>query len=181
MLRLCAALLLAFSLSFPVAPVALAGPLAALPGLSQVFAGSPPEALGPTAGQLAPCPDSPNCVVSRDDADTIHRIEPLRYGGDRAIARATLQQVIEAIPRATITQATDDYIRVEFASRLMGFVDDSEFYFSPTEPQIEIRSAARLGESDLGVNRRRLEQIRLALEELSAEAAEVAAGRATQG
>jgi uncharacterized protein (DUF1499 family) len=48
----------------------------------------------------------------------------------------------------------------------MGFVDDTEFYFPPDEAIIHVRAAARLGESDLGVNRRRLEQIRLALKDL---------------
>jgi uncharacterized protein (DUF1499 family) len=48
----------------------------------------------------------------------------------------------------------------------MGFVDDLEFYFPREESVIHLRSAARLGESDLGVNRRRLEQIRLALKDL---------------
>jgi uncharacterized protein (DUF1499 family) len=48
----------------------------------------------------------------------------------------------------------------------MGFVDDGEFYFPTEQNLIHMRSAARLGESDLGVNRRRLEQIRLALKDL---------------
>ena len=53
----------------------------------------------------------------------------------------------------------------------MGFVDDSEFYFSKDKNVIQMRSAARLGESDLGVNRRRLEQIRLAFQDLEQRAA----------
>jgi len=168
MLRLLSLALLVFSLSGAIAPAAIATPLAAIPGLSQVLAGSPPENLGVSAGQLAPCPPSPNCVVSRADADATHQIAPLPYGGDRATARATLLKILQAIPRATVVAQTDDYIRVEFASRLMGFVDDGEFYFPPERAEIALRSASRLGESDLGVNRRRLEQIRLALQDLGA-------------
>jgi len=59
-----------------------------------------------------------------------------------------------------------DYIRVKSTSRIMGFVDDTEFYFPADEPVIQVRAAARLGESDLGVNRRRLEQIHFALKDL---------------
>jgi uncharacterized protein (DUF1499 family) len=43
---------------------------------------------------------------------------------------------------------------------LMGFVDDVEFYVDPAEKVVQVRSASRLGESDLGVNRKRIEAIR---------------------
>ncbi|MEO0377614.1 MAG: DUF1499 domain-containing protein [Cyanobacteria bacterium P01_A01_bin.17] len=138
---------------------------ATLPGLQGVFAGSPPEVIGLQDGQLAPCPDSPNCVASQS-ADPDHEIEPIRYEGDRDTAREALLKVLSVVPNTTVVEQRDDYIHTESTSKLMGFVDDGEFYLPAEESVIQVRSAARLGESDLGVNRRRLEQIRLALADL---------------
>ena len=148
-----------------IAPVLAApAPVATLPGLGTTFAGDVPE-LGLKAGHLLPCPASPNCVVSQD-ADTDHAIAPISYTGDRAAARELLVKVLGVVPRTAIVAQTDDYIRTQSTSRLMGFVDDAEFYLPADEAVIHLRSAARLGESDLGVNRRRLEQIRFALQDL---------------
>jgi uncharacterized protein (DUF1499 family) len=115
---------------------------------------------------MAPCPTTPNCVVSKE-ADAEHQIEPLTYQSDRDTAYADLLQVLTVVPRTVVTEKTDTYIRAESTSRVFHFVDDLEFYFPADEKLIQIRSAARVGESDLGVNRRRLEQIRLALKDLS--------------
>ncbi len=140
--------------------------IAALPGLNGVFAGTPPQNLGIHDGQLTGCPTSPNCVVSQTvDAD--HAIAPISYQTDRDTARKALLQVLTVVPRTKVISQTDDYIRFESTSRLMGFVDDGEFYLPANQPVIHMRSAARLGESDLGVNRRRLEQIRLAMKDLA--------------
>jgi uncharacterized protein (DUF1499 family) len=139
--------------------------MAALPGLSQIFQGSPPENLGLHDGRLSPCPSTPNCVASQN-ADTIHEITPIPYHGDRDTVRETLLKVLAVVPRTTLIEQQPDYLRVEYTSRLLGFVDDGEFYLPADEKMIHLRSASRLGESDLGVNRRRLEQIRLALEDL---------------
>ncbi len=146
--------------------LALGQPLAVLPGLQGVFTGTPPDDLGVRTGTLAPCPPSPNCVTSQAGDDTAHAIDPIAYQGDRQTARATLLKVLGVVPRTEIIAAGDDYIRVAFETRLLGFVDDGEFYLPPEESVIHIRSASRLGESDLGLNRRRLEQIRLALADL---------------
>ena len=139
-------------------------PLAVLPGLKGVFTGASPN-LGVVEGKLSPCPATPNCVVSQG-ADDEHTIEPITYEGDREAVRELLIQVLGVVPRTEIVTETEDYIRVQSTSRLMGFVDDSEFYLPADESVIHLRAAARLGESDLGVNRRRLEQIRLALQDL---------------
>jgi uncharacterized protein (DUF1499 family) len=141
--------------------------LTVLPGLKGVFTGSRPPNLGVKDGKLSPCPASPNCVVSQS-ADPDHAIAPLVYTTDRAKAQALLLAVLKNQPRTEVIEHTTDYILVEFTSRLMGFVDDAEFYFPADEKVIHLRSAARLGESDLGVNRRRIEQFRLALQSLGA-------------
>jgi uncharacterized protein (DUF1499 family) len=127
---------------------------------------SPLTAETSTLTIMAPCPTTPNCVFSKE-ADAEHQIEPLVYQGDRDTAYADLLKVLRVVPRTVVTEKTDTYIRAESTSRVFHFVDDLEFYFPANEKLIQIRSAARVGESDLGVNRRRLEQIRLALKDLS--------------
>jgi len=127
--------------------------------------GTAPQDLGINKGLLKPCPTSPNCVVSQNGDDT-HSIEPITYQTDRETAKQVLLKVLTVVPRTTVVEETQNYIRTESSSSLLGFVDDGEFYFPEDEKVIHIRSASRLGESDLGVNRRRLEQIRLALQDL---------------
>ncbi|MBW4461989.1 MAG: DUF1499 domain-containing protein [Nodosilinea sp. WJT8-NPBG4] len=139
--------------------------LGAIPGLSEVFAGKTPE-LGIQDGKLLPCPSTPNCVVSQEGADKDHAIAPIAYTGSREEARELLIKVLGVVPRTEIAEQQENYIRVKSTSRIMGFVDDTEFYLPEDEPVIHVRAAARLGESDLGVNRRRLEQIRFALQDL---------------
>lgn len=121
--------------------------------------------LGVTDGHLAACPASPNCVVSQD-GDPKHAIDPIAYHVDRDRAKETLLKVINAVPRTEVIEKTDNYIHALSKSRIFKFVDDVEFYFPKDENVIHMRSASRVGESDLGVNRRRMEQIRLAMRDL---------------
>ena len=118
-------------------------------------------------GHLSACPSSPNCVVSQD-GDEKHIIEPIAYKGDRNQAKETLLKVLSVVPRTEIIEDAGNYIHAESTSRIFKFVDDAEFYFPEDENIIQVRSASRVGESDLGVNRRRIEQIRLAMEDLGA-------------
>ena len=119
-------------------------------------------ATGLNNGHLEPCPSSPNCVVSQD-GDEKHAVDPIKYQGDRNDVKEALLKVLSVVPRTEVIENTDNYIRTESTSRLFKFVDDAEFYFPEDENVIQVRSASRVGESDLGVNRRRIEQIRLAL------------------
>lgn len=120
--------------------------------------GRPPSNLGVSAGRLAPCPASPNCVSS-EAATAEQRVEPLRYDGDAARARVRLLEVLNGMERARIVQSTDDYVHAEFRSAVFGFVDDVEFYFS-SPGAIQMRSASRTGYYDFGVNRERVEILR---------------------
>ncbi|MDZ7959155.1 MAG: DUF1499 domain-containing protein [Aulosira sp. DedQUE10] len=122
--------------------------------------------LGVNNGHLSTCPASPNCVVSQD-ADAKHTIDPIAYHVDRDTAKKTLLKVLTVVPRTEVIEQTDNYIYALSKSRIFKFVDDVEFYFPPNESVIHLRSASRIGDSDLGVNRRRLEQIRLALRDLN--------------
>lgn len=121
------------------------------------LAGKRPTNLGVRDGRLASCPAKPNCVCSQD-RDAGHAIAPLEARGGAAAALARLKAIVEALPRTAIVESRADYLRCEFASRLLGFVDDVEFLAG--DGVVHVRSASRLGHSDLGVNRKRIEDLR---------------------
>ena len=145
----------------PAAMLLLTQPAMASP-FGTLFAGAPPATLGAPAGKFAPCPDRPNCVSSQA-ADPGHAIASLAARGDPATAMARLAEVIRAMPGATVVTVEPDYLRAEFASAVFGFVDDVEFALEPGAAAIQVRSASRLGYGDMGVNRKRVEAIRIAL------------------
>ncbi|MDZ8137948.1 MAG: DUF1499 domain-containing protein [Nostoc sp. DedQUE04] len=124
-----------------------------------VFAGKRPNNLGISNGKLTPCPNSPNCVSSQS-TDASHQIAPLTFTSIPEQAITNLKQIIESLPRTKIITESKDYLYAEFKSALLGFVDDVEFYLDRTANLIHVRSASRLGQSDLGVNRKRIETIR---------------------
>ena len=125
-------------------------------------AGNRPTDLGPQAGQLAACPSSPNCVCS-DDKPGSHQIDPLAFEGDSAAVWQAARDVVADWPRTTIITEGVDYIHAEVASAFFGFVDDFELQLRPGEGVIAVRSASRVGYSDMGVNRKRVESLRSAL------------------
>jgi uncharacterized protein (DUF1499 family) len=140
---------------------AIAFPLSPTLAVDSLFSisGDRPTNLGIANGSLASCPASPNCVTSTSP-DPAHRIAPLPLNSAPETAISTLKTIIQNQPRTKIITETDDYLYAEFTSFLMGFVDDVEFYVDPVENVIQVRSASRLGESDLGVNRKRIDTIR---------------------
>jgi uncharacterized protein (DUF1499 family) len=115
--------------------------------------------LGLVNGDLKQCPGSPNCVSSQAN-DPEHAIAPLAYQDGRAEAYARLRRVLTEMKRTVIITEKEDYIHAEFRSFLFRFVDDVEFYFPSAQKLIHVRSASRVGYSDLGVNRKRVEEIR---------------------
>ncbi len=130
-----------------------------------MFAGTRPTNIGIQAsGQLAPCPSTPNCVNSQSQ-DAQHRIEPLTYDSTPKEAMANLKTVIQNMERTKIITESENYLYAEFKTKLMGFVDDVEFFLDDSAQVIQVRSASRLGQSDLGVNRKRIETIRTKLNE----------------
>lgn len=133
-----------------------------------LFAGQRPTNLGIKDGQLAPCPPSPNCVsTTANPTDLSHAIAPWSYGDSSAEqAWETVQDLVASAEGATLVQATDDYLYAEFTTSLMGFVDDVEFHLDRAANEIQVRSASRLGESDLGLNRQRLDRLRGQFERL---------------
>lgn len=113
--------------------------------------------------RLAPCPDRPNCVCSRNDASTRHRIEPLAVSGQPEAAFARLKELVAGMPRTVVVAAADDYFHAACRTRL-GFVDDLECRLCPTGRVIHVRSASRMGYYDFGVNRARVEALRRRLQ-----------------
>ncbi|WP_188862277.1 DUF1499 domain-containing protein [Marinobacterium nitratireducens] len=126
--------------------------------LLQGCSGQVPDGLGLHDGQLAPCPQSPNCVGSEYPQHDSH-IEALRFDDTPADAWRRLQRTVRE-DGGRIEQQTETYLWATWRSRLFRFVDDVEFRLEPEQKRIEVRSASRLGHWDLGVNRDRVERLR---------------------
>lgn len=116
-----------------------------------------------TAGEmrLAACPSTPNCVCSEPDhaPDTEHAIQPLPTGDDPAADFERLKAVCTEL-RFVLVKEQADYLRFESITPLARYVDDLEFRLDETAKVIHIRSASRVGKSDLGANRKRVERVR---------------------
>ena len=110
-------------------------------------------------GNAMNCPDSPNCVSSQAP-DASHFVEPFSFHGQPAEAMQRLNAALLREKRVSIVKQQPDYLHAEVRSLLFGFVDDIEFSLQPEKGLIQVRSAARTGYSDFGVNRRRVERIR---------------------
>ena len=113
--------------------------------------------------KLDPCPSSPNCV-STQAQDPGHAITPIRYRKSRAEAKEALKEVIRSMPRTKLVEEDETYLHYEATSLLLRFVDDVEFLFDDETKTIHFRSASRTGYGDLGVNRKRMEEIRSLVE-----------------
>lgn len=119
--------------------------------------GSPPSSLGVQNQRLAPCTSSPNCVSSFE-SDPDKAVEPLKATLDE------VELVVRQMERTDVITATPEYLHVEYRSLIFRFVDDVEFLFDSQKGVTHVRSASRLGHSDLGVNRDRVEALRSHLE-----------------
>jgi len=117
-----------------------------------------PTNLGVKEGRLAPCRRTPNCVSSQaDPADREHYIAPIVFrGGMDEVRRA-----VESMERATVIAAQGDYLYAEYRTKLLRYVDDLEILKSGET--LHVRSASRLGRRDFGVNRKRVEALRVLL------------------
>jgi len=121
--------------------------------------GKRPDAIGMGPSGLSGCPKSPNCVSSEAKYKQ-HAIESFCLKGDPNVSWLLIQDEIASIPVWVIITATDNYIHVECKSRIFRFIDDLELYFNSSNGSISIRSASRIGYSDFGANRRRVELLR---------------------
>ena len=125
-----------------------------------------PDNLGLKNNLLLSCPKSPNCVLSQA-SDAKHKIKPIYYSTSVEAAKEKLIKVIQSMDGTRIITQDEVYWHVEFTTRWLRFIDDVEFYFPESEALIHLRSASRSGYWDLGVNRKRVEEIRSRFEELA--------------
>lgn len=119
-------------------------------------AGSP-GSIGVTDGALMPCPASPNCVSTA--ATNSHKIEPFKLVVPADKAMDIIAEAIQKEPRVAIVKKDQRYLHAEFTSAVFRFVDDVEFY-AQDDGNLILRSASRIGYSDLGTNNRRAEHLR---------------------
>jgi uncharacterized protein (DUF1499 family) len=113
------------------------------------------------AARLAPCPKTPNCVSTQAPAGPQH-MDPISYKVPLAEARARMLAVLRDRPRTTIVREEPDALKAECRSLIFRFVDDVDIVFDDKAKRIHFRSASRVGRSDLGVNRKRMNEIRAA-------------------
>ena len=131
--------------------------------------GKDPRDLGVRQGKLKGVSATPNSVSSQADLIPDHpqrkysSIAPLAVRGDGPTTIARLKAIVERTDGAKLITSAPDYLYAQYTTRLMKYVDDVEFWFDPTTNAIQVRSASRLGESDLGANRKRIEAVRAAL------------------
>lgn len=143
--------------------------LAVAAGQLGFLAGSAPGDLGVKDGRLKPPARTPNSVSSQAQLYPGHvqmafaQIAPLNIRGDGPATIAQIQAIAQAQSGVTVVKITPDYLYLQYTSRLMKYVDDVEFWFDPVNKVIQVRSASRVGKSDLGANRARIEQMRTAL------------------
>ncbi len=126
------------------------------------------QAPGLIAGQLAPCPKTPNCVSS-NATEVSQAVFPLHFDPETvtvAEAWEKVQEAVKTLPGASITNVKSTYLSAECTSGTFGFVDDLELLLNLERAEIAVRSASRVGHSDLGANRKRVELLRTKFEAL---------------
>ena len=138
-------------------------------GQAGLFASSPPTDLGVHDGKLKPPSVTDNSVSSQaalypdNPQHQAAQIAPLPVRGDGATTLARIRAVVEAMSGAKVVKSDADYLYAQYTTPVMKFVDDVEFWFDPAAQVVQLRSASRVGEGDLGVNRKRIEAVRAAL------------------
>ncbi|NTU91942.1 MAG: DUF1499 domain-containing protein [Chlorobiaceae bacterium] len=108
-------------------------------------------------GRLRPCTGTPNCVCSEGDSPG-GKVDPLTFSGTPDAAWSALKQTVADLG-GTVRHESDGYLWTTFLIPLFGFTDDVEFRLDAGAKMIHVRSASRMGYSDLGVNKGRVEQL----------------------
>jgi uncharacterized protein (DUF1499 family) len=128
--------------------------------------GTPPANLGVKDGRLQAPSLSPNSVSSQTLLHADHpmrayaQIAPLPVRGSGPQTLAALARLVAETPGGHVVESTDNYLRAEFTTGMLRFVDDTEFWFDAQNQRVDVRSASRLGRKDFGVNRGRVEALR---------------------
>ncbi|HEX7439634.1 MAG TPA: DUF1499 domain-containing protein [Caldimonas sp.] len=135
-------------------------------GQAGLLGGRAPTDLGVHDGRLKPPSTTPNSVSSQADLYPDHSqrqyasLPPLPVKGSGPATMAKIKDIVESLDGAEIVRSEPDYLYAQFTTRIMKFVDDTEFWFDPVANVIQVRSASRLGSKDFGVNRARIETVR---------------------
>lgn len=116
--------------------------------------------LGLNNGMLQACPATPNCVCSEYPVENAY-VEPLSYTMTAEQAWEKIKRVISTTGGTVITEEPG-YLRVVYETPMLRYRDDVEFRQDDNNQRIQVRSASRVGQSDMGVNRKRVETIRIA-------------------
>jgi uncharacterized protein (DUF1499 family) len=124
----------------------------------------PASPLGLKDGHFAPCSNRQNCVNSQSE-DPDHAIDPITFATDPKSAQAVLKKVVLLMRGTKLVEESGNYLRFQVTSSFFRFVDDLEFVIEANV--IQVRSASRIGYSDLGVNRKRVEQIRAGFQKMN--------------
>ena len=101
------------------------------------------------------CPESPNCVSSKATKDT-HYVEPIAFNKTPEDFKKFVEKIITTFPRTKLVRLDKNYAHIEFTSLIFRFTDDVELFFDQAESKIHLRSASRIGHSDMGANKKRV-------------------------
>ena len=148
-------------------------------GQAGLLAGKAPTQLGVTEGRLKPPSSNPNSVSSQaslypgNPQQAYAAIAPLTFKGDGEAAIKQLAQVLTQLPRTVIVTQNADYLYAQSTTALLKFTDDVEFWLDKPGHLIQVRSSSRLGRKDFGVNRARVEAVRVAFAEVNAKTPEL--------
>lgn len=121
-------------------------------------AGETPKNLGVKDGKFSPCPDKPNCVSSQSLEESA-KVDPLKFLGTLEESKERLKKTLHSFENIKIITENENYIHAEATSKIFKFVDDVEFYLDQKNQVIHIKSASRIGHSDLGVNKGRVNSL----------------------
>lgn len=130
------------------------------------LAGSAPSDIGVHDGRLKPPSVTPNSVSSQADLYPEHPqrsdagIAVFSFQGDADAAMQKLAILLKQTKHTTLVVQQPDYLYAQCSTPLLKFTDDVEFWLDRKAGVIHVRSASRLGKSDLGANRARVEKIR---------------------
>jgi len=158
-----------FIVNWIVIAVVIAAVAAVVAGQLGFLRGTAPADLGVRDARLKPPSKTENSVSSQAALYSDHPqrryagIAPLALRGDGPATVAKIKAIVEGMDGAKVIRSDPGYLYAQFTTRLMKYVDDVEFWFDPANQVIQVRSASRVGRSDFGVNRTRIEAVRAAL------------------
>jgi len=117
--------------------------------------------------QLKPCPESPNCVSTQTQQKS-KQMDPIPFTLDPKEVLKIIKSVVESLPNTHLENESLNYLHYTFISKIFRFTDDVEFLIDAEQKLIHFRSASRTGYSDMGVNKKRMTEIKKAIEQAMA-------------